>query len=72
MKVQFINNFHQSDYTTNVKNSYIDRDPIANLEYEVYSKGKDANYAKRKLKEIQSHLCGVNCCLCCSFMKTSK
>lgn len=66
MKVTVESKFHGRSAVVTVRGDYQsdDLDPIALLEYEVYSGGADKTYASRKLAEIKRKVCGVNDCKC--------
>ena len=65
MKIQFSNLFHHKTATIEIKDYFaFDESPITALSFEVYTKGFQETYAKRKLKEIKDKLCGSNDCSC--------
>lgn len=58
--------FHACEGFFIVKGAYDDvgGDILAALAWEVYDKGPDIRYAKKKLAEIKSRLCGSDACQC--------
>lgn len=70
MKVSLYNKFHNKEAVVSIKKSFCVKsetkacDPLAMLDYEVYSNGNEKKYAIRKLKEIKDKLCGSDSCQC--------
>jgi len=71
MRATTINKFHGTEAEISIKREYSEgfSDCLAMLDYEVYYHGRDAEYAKRKLKEIKNKLCGAADCKCTSTLK---
>ena len=66
MRVEIRSPFHGTTITTNVKPAYGrgSVDILSALDYESWSHGPDADYARRKLAEIKRGLCGQPDCKC--------
>ena len=71
MRCLIKNTFHNSEAVVGVKQVYIDAEygALTALEFEAYTGGLDAQYAKRKIREIKGKLCGHSDCTCEGFMK---
>jgi len=71
MKIKIKNSFHNTEAMIAIKKRY--RKPewsiMANLDLEIYCKGDDDPYAKRKLWEIKDELCGSSDCSCEAYIE---
>jgi len=71
MKIKFKNRFHNTEVTLAIKKRYLSTvwAITTSLNYEVYCKGDDAPYAKRKMQEILDALCGGSDCSCEAYIE---
>ena len=67
MKITVKSKFHGNEAVVTVRDSYTqldECDALAMLDYEVWTGGDDATYARRKLAEIKRKVCGAVDCKC--------